>query len=516
MNRKLQLEQVLLAPRAACFEVSNGECYLSPEPHEVLLDGRVAWRGRENVFTLAELQPDSEHELLLRSGGEERSLRFRTPGEAATVEPRTFGGVGDGQVDDTSALQHAIDACPSGGRVYLAEGSWLTAPLFLKSDMDLHLARGARLLGHPEIDKWPVLPAFRDGQVLATWEGEPAPCHAGLVTGIDVQNVRIYGQGVIDGNASKETWWSRPKAMFAGWRPRTLHLMRSRNVAVEGVTLCNSPSWTAHPFRCSQLTFARVRVEAPMTSPNTDGINPECCEGVRIVGVHISTGDDCIAIKSGKIALAKLGPVPTRNVRISNSWMENGHGAIVIGSEMACGVYDVEARDCLFVGTDRGLRLKTRRGRGKDAIVDGIRLENVRMDRVGTPFVINSFYWCDPDGKAPHVGDRRPHPVDAGTPSLRNISLRGVSCTAVQHSAGYVLGLPEHPPENLRIEDYRVVFDPHATPGEPDMAEGIVAVAREGFRVLNVKGLVLENVQIEGADGPTFIKDNVFMKGDVT
>jgi polygalacturonase len=350
---------------------------------------------------------------------------------------------------------------------------------------------------------------MRGGEVLATWEGEALPSHAGLITGIEVQNVRIYGEGVIDGNASRETWWSRPKAMFGGWRPRTVHLIRSRNIAIEGLTLCNSPAWTLHPFGCQQLTFARLEVRAPMTSPNTDGINPECCEDVRIAGVQISTGDDCIAIKSGKISLAQLGLVPTRRVRISNSLMQDGHGAIVIGSEMACGVYDVEARDCLVVGTDRGLRLKTRRGRGRDAIVDGVRLQNVRMEKVGTPFVINSFYWCDPDGKAPHVGDRRPHPVDAGTPSLRNISLENVVSTQVQHSAGYVLGLPEQPAENLRLQNYRVVFDPQATPGEPDMAEGIMAVAREGFRVLNVRGLTLENVQIEGAEGPGFIEENV-------
>jgi len=509
MNRSLQLEPILVTPRSACFELSNGECYRSPEPHEALLDGRTVWRGRENVFTLNDLRPHTAYQLLVRSGGEERSAEFRTATEGPTIEPRAFGGVGDGRADDTSALQRAIDACPAGGRVFIPEGDWLTAPLFLQSDMDLQLARGARLLGHPDIEKWPVLPALREGEVLATWEGEALPSHAGLITGIGLQNVRIYGEGVIDGNASRETWWSRPKAMFAGWRPRTVHLIRCQNIAIEGVTLCNSPSWTLHPFRCKQLTVARIKVDAPMTSPNTDGIDPECCEDVRIVGVHISTGDDCIAIKSGKISLARLGPVPTRRVRISSSLMQDGHGAIVIGSEMACGVYDVVARDCLFVGTDRGLRLKTRRGRGKDAIVDGIHLQNVRMDKVGTPFVINSFYWCDPDGKAPHVGDRRPHPVDAGTPSLRNISLVDVVSTRVQHSAGYVLGLPEQPPENLRVQNYRVVFDPQATPGEPDMAEGIVAVAREGFRLLNVRGLALENVQIEGADGPDFIKDNV-------
>src|SRR6185295_16638768 len=329
------------------------------------------------------------------------------------------------------------------------------------------------------------------------------------LTGINVENVAITGEGVIDANASLATWWSRPKSPFKGWRPRTVFFARAKNVAIEGVTVRNSPSWTLHPFRSKGITIANIKIEAPFDSPNTDGINPDSCEDVRIVGVHFSTGDDCISIKTGKISLAKVEPAPTRRVRISNCLMENGHGAVVLGSEMSSGIYDVEARDCLFVGTDRGLRLKTRRGRGKKAIIDGVKLRNVRMDRVGTPFVINSFYWCDPDGKEFWIGDRNARPVDDGTPTLRNISLKDVVCTNTSHSAGFVLGLPERPVANIRIENYRVRFDPDAMPGEPDMAMGIDPVAREGFRLLNVRKLVMKGVDIEGMEGPALIKENV-------
>src|SRR5690242_3212163 len=114
MNRRLQLEQILVTPRSACFELSNGECYRSPEPHEALLDGQLVWRGRQNVFTLNGLQPDTRYRLLVRSAGEERSAEFTTATEGLTVEPRAFGGVGDGRADDTGALQRAIAACPAG------------------------------------------------------------------------------------------------------------------------------------------------------------------------------------------------------------------------------------------------------------------------------------------------------------------------------------------------------------------------------------------------------------------
>src|SRR6185295_14380302 len=207
-----------------------------------------------------------------------------------------------------------------------------SAPLFLKSGVDLLLEKGAHLIGHPDIARWPVIPARvrvnGSEQVLGTWEGEAMDMHASLLTGINVENVAITGEGVIDANASLATWWSRPKSPFKGWRPRTVFFARAKNVAIEGVTVRNSPSWTLHPFRSKGITIANIKIEAPFDSPNTDGINPDSCEDVRIVGVHFSTGDDCISIKSGKISLAKVEPAPTRRVRISNCLMENGHGAV--------------------------------------------------------------------------------------------------------------------------------------------------------------------------------------------
>jgi polygalacturonase len=509
----VRLRRVLTTSRSVTFEIVNGHPYRSPTPHAARLEGRAVWSGCENVFSLRGLVPGRRYTLKLQTAGGRTTQSFRTRAETAALSVVSFGAIGDGVADDTAAIQAAIMSCPDGGVVVLPAGRWLSAPLFLKSNVDLLLERDARLIGHTDIARWPVLPGMVRApgggeQVLGTWEGEAADMHASLLTGIEVENVTIHGEGVIDGNASLETWWSRPKTPFRGWRPRTVFFVRSKNVAMEGVTVRNSPSWTVHPFRSRELTFANLKVEAPFDSPNTDGINPDSCQDVTITGVHFSTGDDCISIKSGKISLAKKDPVATRRVRISNCLMENGHGAVVLGSEISGGIYDVEARDCLFVGTDRGLRLKTRRGRGKLAVVDGVKLRNIHMERVGVPFVINSFYWCDPDGKEFWIGDRNKRPVDDGTPTLRNVSIKNVVCDGTTVSAGFVLGLPERPVQGISIDNYRVRFDPQAKPGEPDMAAGIEMVAREGFRLHNVRKLSLKRIDIEGADGPVMIREN--------
>jgi polygalacturonase len=510
----MHLELVAATPRSLTIEIRNGEAFRSPWTHKVLVDGREVRRAHENVIVIADLQPSTHHVVSVDSNGESAGVEASTLLEIARLDVREFGAVGDGVHDDTAALQTALACCPDGGTVHLPTGSWLSGPLFVKSRTRLELARGAILLGHRDIARWPLLPgtiSAADGsgtRVLGTWEGHPATCHASLVNVIDASDVTIHGEGVIDGNAGFDTWWSRPKTPFAGWRPRALFIAHSRNITIDGISLRNSPSWTLHALRSHDLTISAIGVEAPGDSPNTDGINPESCERVRIIGARVSTGDDCVGIKAGKRNPAGPPPPPSRDILISNSLMENGHGAVVLGSETAGGIYDVLARDCVFVGTDRGFRIKTRRGRGRAAIVDGARLENVFMDNVGTPFVINSFYWCDPDGREPHVGDRNPRAVDEGTPTVRNLSISNVRCERVAHSAVTVLGLPEAPVENISIENFRVRFDPGAKPGFPDMAEGIEEVRHRGIHLLNVRGYHLEGIDIVGTEGPELLLEN--------
>ncbi len=513
MSALLRADVVATTPTSVVVEVRNGTPWRSPCEHFARIDGRELHRGHDNVFVLRGLAPGTTHAVEVESGGQRVTMAATTRVELHRLDVRAFGAIGDGTHDDTAALQAALACCPADSSVVVPAGDWLSGPLFLKSRQSLELERGARLLGLRDIARWPLLPASvatADGTplVLGTWEGVPATCHASLLNAIGVDDVVIHGEGMLDGNAGFDTWWSRPKAPFAGWRPRTLFAAHANRLVVAGISLRNSPAWTLHALCSRDIVIAAVDVGAPADSPNTDGINPESCERVRIVGVHVATGDDCVAIKSGKRNPDGPPPPPSRDILVANSLMEDGHGAVVIGSETAGGIYDVHARDCVFRGTDRGLRIKTRRGRGRAAIVDGVRLDNVRMERVGTPFVVNSFYWCDPDGREPHVGDRRPRAVDDGTPTVRNLALHDVDCIDVAHSAVTVLGLPEAPVGNLVIDNLRVRYAADAEPGYPDMAEGIVPVRHRGIDLLNVRGYRLDHIDIEAADGPLLNLDN--------
>ncbi len=484
-------------------EVSDGSCFAGEAVRRVRVDGVERLKTARNVFSLRGLKADTDYEIVV--DGE--TLTTRTRPVSAVLDPRDFGAVGDAVSDDTAAIQAAISACPENGVVRLAGGSFLSAPLFLKSRMGLEIAGDASLLGHRDINRWPVLPGTlyddegKETGWLGSWEGEPLGCYAALLNILSAHDVTICGDGVIDGQAGFDSWWSRPKAQFASWRPRLIYAVDSDDLVFEGVTLRNSPSWTLHPLNCQRVTAANLKIEAPANSPNTDGLNPESCRDVTIAGVHFTVGDDCIAIKSGKIAMAKKALRPARGVRISNCHMEDGHGAVVIGSEMAAGVYDVTVRDCRFTGTDRGLRIKTRRGRGKDAVVRGVVCENIRMENVGTPFVINSFYWCDPDGKTDHIASREAQPVDDGTPSLGDFMLKNIRCTGVHAAAVYLLGLPEMPIDSIAIDGLYVRYAPEAKAAAPDMAAGIEPVARLGIHISNARSVCLDNIDIEGQAG---------------
>ena len=180
-----------------------------------------------------------------------------------------------------------------------------------------------------------------------------------------------------------------------------------------------------------------------LPSPNTDGIDPESCKNVNIIGNHVHVGDDCIALKSSKLFLGMKLHVPCENVIIRNCCLSRGHGGLVIGSEMSGGIKNVTVTQCLMDHTDRGLRVKTRRGRGKYAVIDGLAFRNVVMDGVLTPFVINMFYFCDPDGRTDYVQTPRRHARGRYDPDPRQAgdgAYRGHGCPVcgllVQRSAG--------------------------------------------------------------------------------
>lgn len=241
-------------------------------------------------------------------------------------------------------------------------------------------------------------------------------------------------------------------------------------MTVHGITACNSPSWQIHPYYSNGIRLLDMFVHAPKDSPNTDAMDPESCDKVDIIGCRFSVGDDCIAIKSGKIEMAGEYYKPASRHTIRNCLMEFGHGAVTLGSETACGVKELSVSRCLFRNTDRGLRIKTRRGRGKGCDISDVVFDNIRMDGVLTPVVINMWYnCCDPDRNSEYVWSRKALPIDDRTPHMGYFCFRNIECTGAQAAACYIDGLPEKPIDKVAFENFNVKFDVDAKPAIPAM-----------------------------------------------
>ena len=405
--------------------------------------------------------------------------------------------IGPGNAKRTTlALQEAIDraADAGGGRVTITSGVHETGALRLRSRVELHLEAGAvlRFVADPAL--YPP--------VGARWEGAATTIHSPCIYARDASDIAITGRGEIDGGGA--WWWDAFRTGSLSFpRPTLIGLHGCSRVEITGVTLRDSPAWTVHPLLCEDVRISGIRILNPADSPNTDGIDPESCRNVRISDCHIDVGDDCIAIKAG--SEKSLDRVPCENIAITNCTMVHGHGGVVIGSEMSGGVRGVVISNCVFQGTDRGIRIKSRRGRG--GTVSDVRVSNIVMDGVMCPLVINPFYFCGPDGKAPIVSDRTAQPVDAGTPRFRGIHLAHITATNVTSCAAWVSGLPEAPIDDLTLDDLVVSFAPDAVPTVPAMADGVPAMASAGVHAQFATGLRITGLRIDGAVGPVLVTD---------
>ncbi len=415
------------------------------------------------------------------------------------LNPRDFGATGDGQTLDTPALQAAIDACAQngGGTVFVPAGQYVTGALFFRDNLTLHLEAGATLLGSQNFDDYPI--------TLNRWEGHEQLTHAPLLAGNNLKNIAITGRGQIDGRGAP--WWRafREKTL-AHPRPRLIGFADCRNVLIEDVTLVNSPAWTVNPVRCQNVNIRGLTIINPPDSPNTDGINPDSCRLVRISDCYVSVGDDCITIKAGTQHESDDHRAPCRDITITNCTLERGHGGVVIGSETSGGVQNVVISNCVFIGTDRGIRLKSRRGRG--GAVQDIRITNLIMDGVLCPFTMNLYYNCNGAKGNPAVSDKNPHPVDAGTPAFRRIHISHVSALDVKIAAGFLYGLAEMPLEDISFSDISVSLTGGADPAYPEMADDIPSMSQAGFFIRNAHNLRLDHVQITGQIGPAFDMDD--------
>jgi polygalacturonase len=389
-----------------------------------------------------------------------------------------------------------------GGRVVVPPGEHeCRGPIFLRSGVDLHVSRGATIQFSRSFDDYPV--------VMTEYEGEPTFRCTSPLTGDDLRDVKITGEGIIDGggdawrpikrmkrtpeewatllktggvlNATGDIWWPTESALRGEavmkqlrargtaitledvapirdfLRPTMLKLSRCTNVVIDGPTFRNSPAWNLHLLLCSGIVIRNVTVLNDWWAQNGDGIDLESCRDALVTDSLVDVGDDAICLKSGKDEAGRRRGVPTENVRVERCEVRHGHGGVVIGSEMSGGVRNVSVRDCTFRGTDIGLRFKTTRGRG--GVVENVRAENVVMHDIRNDAIsLNAYYT---------VKSTAPEPVNDGTPLFRDFAFRNIVC----HGAGRPLeihGLPEMPVRDVAIEQSRLVGKRAAMIAEAD------------------------------------------------
>jgi polygalacturonase len=318
-----------------------------------------------------------------------------------------FGATPDGVTDNTKAIAAAITAASraGGGVVVVPAGTWATGPIHLRSRIELHVSDGATLLFATD-------PAAYLPTVYSRWQGIELMNYSPLIYAFGQSDIAITGSGTLDGQASTANWWAwkaqgdadftvfeatvnagLPVAQRDGtqyhFRPSFVEPYRCERVLIEGVTIRNSPFWHLHPTLCRDVTVRGVTVSS--SGPNTDGCDPECCDGVLIDGVSFNCGDDCIAIKSGRNADGRRVNIPSQHIVIQGCTFANGHGGVTVGSEMTGGVRNVYARDLTMTSTglQSGHRLKTNSVRG--GFIENTNVWRASVTAIGGPLLLIDY-----------------------------------------------------------------------------------------------------------------------------
>ena len=395
---------------------------------------------------------------------------------AERVDMLKAGAKANGKALNTKLINSTIDRLNrgGGGTLFFPAGTYLTGSIHLKSNITLELEAGATLLFSDNFDDYlPFVEVRHEGVMMKSFQP--------LIYAVDAENITIKGEGTLDGQGKK--WWMEffrvmidlkdngmrdinkyqpmwdaqndTTAIYAEtnkdyvstlqrrfFRPPFIQPVRCKKVKIEGVKIVNSPFWTVNPEFCDNVTIKGITINN-VPSPNTDGINPESCRNVHISDCHISVGDDCITIKSGRDAQARRLGVPCENITITNCTMLSGHGGVVIGSEMSGSVRKVTISNCVFDGTDRGIRIKSTRGRG--GVVEDIRVSNIVMSNIKQEAVVLNLKYSQMPAEA----------KSERTPIFRNVHISGMTVTGVKTPIK-IVGLEEAPISDIVLRDIHI------------------------------------------------------------
>lgn len=438
-----------------------------------------------------------------------KNLPFDMPRVQAPVFPDTrveltqFGAVGDGKTLCTEAFARAIDELEArgGGHLVVPAGIWFTGPIVLKSNIDLHLEKGAVILFSPDVDLYPL--------VETVFEGLDTRRCQSPISGRNLVNVAITGQGAIDGNGHfwrplkkgkvtesqwKQTiarggvfkrpdyWFPYPETLRGDtisnmnvpqnlkteeeWhsvrhflRPVMVSLIECKNVWLQGVIFQNSPAWNLHPLLCENVLVEDILVRNPSYAQNGDGLDLESCRNSLIVNSVFDVGDDGICLKSGKDEDGRRRARPCENVVIDGCTVFKGHGGFVVGSEMSGGVRNIAVSNCSFLGTDVGLRFKSKRGRG--GTVENIWIDRISMiDIVTDPVTFNLYYGGKSAVEVLESGEKvpaavEPMPVDETTPCFRGIHISNLTCAGARRAL-FFNGIPEMPIRDISLKNVHI------------------------------------------------------------
>lgn len=410
-----------------------------------------------------------------------------------------YGAVADGVTINTTFINKAIDDCSGkgGGVVLVPAGLWNTGPVVLKSNVNLHLQKGAVLQFSDDFNQYPL--------VEGNWEGLPQMRNQSPISAQGQQNIAITGSGIIDGNGDawrmvkKEkltesqwkklvasggvstdgrTWYPSQKALKGSLlknpgvieagktpvfydsikdflRPNLLVLTKCKKILLEGVIIQNSPAWCLHPLMSEHLTVRDITVKNPWYAQNGDGIDVESCKNVLIENSTFDVGDDALCMKSGRDEAGRQRGMPTENVIIRNCIVYHAHGGFVVGSEMSGGARNIHVTNCTFIGTDIGLRFKTTRGRG--GVVENIFIKDIYMKDIPGEAILFDMYYMAKD-PIPLNGEKREAPkvevlpVTEATPVFKDIYVNNVVCNGAEKGI-FIRGLPEMHIKNIMLEN---------------------------------------------------------------